>query len=46
MSIVKVGITIAGNKSPRQLFAEGAMELRHSGQTGLDFFEIWTNRMV
>lgn len=36
-------IRTAGNRSPCQIFAEGAIELRNSGQTGLDFFETIDN---
>lgn len=33
------GVRTAGSKSPYQLFTEGAIRLRHSGQAGLDFFD-------
>lgn len=33
------GLRTAGNKSPHQLFTEGAIQLRYSGQVGLDFFD-------
>ena len=33
------GVRTAGSKSPYQLFTEGAIQLRHSGQAGLDFFD-------
>ena len=36
-------IRTAGNKYPRQHFPQCAIELRCSGQTALDFFEIVNN---